>query len=132
PVGPRPGARPGRPRSGRQREGMPAGGGTPNRDRPAAERRRPAPGAVRRRPRGVPGAEEKRERLKDLLRQRLLEPRIAPVSFAQERLWLLDRLAPGSTVYSETGAIRVEGPLDPSLCADALNALVRRHEALRT
>jgi amino acid adenylation domain-containing protein len=56
----------------------------------------------------------------------------APLSFAQERLWFLDRLQPGSSAYNLAGGERLVGPLDPRALAAALVALVNRHESLRT
>ena len=56
----------------------------------------------------------------------------APLSFAQERLWFLDRLDPGRAVYNVFSGVRLHGPLDPAALEDALAALVRRHESLRT
>lgn len=58
--------------------------------------------------------------------------RSAPPSFAQQRLWLLDRLYPGEAVYNEPQALRLRGPLDRDALRRALNEVVRRHEALRT
>ncbi|HEX7240656.1 MAG TPA: condensation domain-containing protein, partial [Longimicrobiaceae bacterium] len=55
-----------------------------------------------------------------------------PLSFAQQRLWLLDRMEPGSAAYNMPAALRLLGPLDPAALAAALAAVVRRHEALRT
>ncbi|HEX2188160.1 MAG TPA: amino acid adenylation domain-containing protein, partial [Longimicrobiaceae bacterium] len=55
-----------------------------------------------------------------------------PLSFAQERLWVIDRLDPGSGVYSMPVALRLTGALDPAALAAALAALVDRHESLRT
>ncbi len=55
-----------------------------------------------------------------------------PLSFAQQRLWLLDRLEPGSTVYNLPLAYRVDGPLDAGCLEAALGEVVRRHEVLRT
>lgn len=55
-----------------------------------------------------------------------------PVTHAQERLWFLDRLDPGNTAYTMPGAFRVRGALDPERFAQALSAVVARHEALRT
>ncbi|HSK79411.1 MAG TPA: amino acid adenylation domain-containing protein, partial [Thermoanaerobaculia bacterium] len=55
-----------------------------------------------------------------------------PLSFAQQRLWLIDQLEPGSPLYNMPGALRVEGPLDGAVLALCLGEIVRRHEALRT
>ncbi|MEV7187267.1 condensation domain-containing protein, partial [Kitasatospora sp. NPDC093102] len=55
-----------------------------------------------------------------------------PLSFAQQRLWFLDQLDPGSAEYVVPTAFRVEGPLDPTALNTALDALVERHEVLRT
>ncbi|MFL6235266.1 MAG: amino acid adenylation domain-containing protein, partial [Thermoanaerobaculia bacterium] len=55
-----------------------------------------------------------------------------PLSFAQERLWFLQRLAPESSAYNVAGALRLRGPLRPGVLARALGEIVRRHEVLRT
>jgi amino acid adenylation domain-containing protein len=55
-----------------------------------------------------------------------------PLSFAQERLWFIDRLEPGSTTYSMPAAWRLGGALDEAALKRALGEIVRRHEALRT
>ncbi len=55
-----------------------------------------------------------------------------PLSPAQERLWFLDRMLPGSPVYNACRDLRLHGPLDPAALAGALSRVVRRHEALRT
>ncbi len=54
------------------------------------------------------------------------------LSFAQARLWFLDRLSPGDPAYNLPTALRLRGELDPGALARALAALARRHEALRT
>ncbi len=56
----------------------------------------------------------------------------APLSFAQERLWFLDRLRPGSTAYNLAGALRISGSLDAHVLGRVLGEIVRRHESLRT
>jgi amino acid adenylation domain-containing protein len=55
-----------------------------------------------------------------------------PLSFAQERLWFLDRLEPGSTTYNILVARRLGGALDQAALERSLSEIVRRHEALRT
>ncbi|KAJ5413867.1 non-ribosomal peptide synthetase [Penicillium cosmopolitanum] len=53
-------------------------------------------------------------------------------SFAQGRLWFLDRLYPDSTWYLMPFATRLRGPLQLSALNKALQALEERHEPLRT
>ncbi len=55
-----------------------------------------------------------------------------PLSFAQQRLWFLDQLEPGSPLYNMPAALRVEGELEEEALERSLEALVRRHEVLRT
>lgn len=57
---------------------------------------------------------------------------VLPASFAQQRLWFLDRLEPGSAVYNIPLSLRLRGALDLSALQAALNEIVRRHEILRT
>src|SRR5919108_6532661 len=56
----------------------------------------------------------------------------APLSFAQQRLWFLDKLVPGNCAYTIPIALRLTGPLDMAALEQALNAIVARHEILRT
>jgi amino acid adenylation domain-containing protein len=55
-----------------------------------------------------------------------------PLSFAQERLWFIDQLEPGSAVYNIPAARRLGGSLDQAALERALGEIVRRHDALRT
>jgi amino acid adenylation domain-containing protein/non-ribosomal peptide synthase protein (TIGR01720 family) len=55
-----------------------------------------------------------------------------PLSFAQERLWFLDRLQPGLTAYNMAVSVRLEGELDAAALREAIQALAQRHEPLRT
>jgi amino acid adenylation domain-containing protein len=56
----------------------------------------------------------------------------APLSFAQQRIWFLDRLAPGNPYYNECAPLRLPVELDPAAIQAAINEIVRRHETLRT
>ena len=55
-----------------------------------------------------------------------------PLSFAQERLWFLDRLNPDSATYNVPAAFRLSGDLNLNALEQSLNEVVRRHEVLRT
>src|SRR5262245_22237671 len=55
-----------------------------------------------------------------------------PLSYAQQRLWFLEQLEPGSAAYSFPGALMLEGRLDIEVLERAINEIVRRHEILRT
>ena len=55
-----------------------------------------------------------------------------PLSFAQQRLWFLDQLQPGSSFYNVARARRLRGPLDVAALESSFNQIVRRHESLRT
>ncbi|HEX2077521.1 MAG TPA: amino acid adenylation domain-containing protein [Longimicrobium sp.] len=56
----------------------------------------------------------------------------APLSSGQERLWLVEQLAPGNTAYNLPYVFDLEGPLDGEALRAALNEVVRRHAVLRT
>ena len=87
---------------------------------------------------------EKRRLLENRLRERLTpEPpqRImafraedgpAPLASSQQRLWFLHQLDPAATHYNISYATRMTGRLDPAALEHALNAVVGRHEILRT
>jgi len=55
-----------------------------------------------------------------------------PLSFAQERFWVLDRFTPGNPAYNAASAFRISGPLNVPALARSLQTVVDRHEALRT
>jgi len=91
-----------------------------------------------------PSAAERRSKLEAWLRNRMTQLRSegiprrshpadpAPLSFAQERVWFIEQLSPGTSVYNIPLAARLTGPLDVSALRRALSELVRRHEVLRT
>jgi amino acid adenylation domain-containing protein len=55
-----------------------------------------------------------------------------PLSFAQQRLWFFHQLEPASPLYNMPLALRLRGPLEPAALREAIAAIVRRHEILRT
>ena len=55
-----------------------------------------------------------------------------PLSFAQERLWLIDQMEKESGLYNVPSAVLLRGDLDLNALEQSLNAIVRRHESLRT
>ncbi|MBD2083577.1 non-ribosomal peptide synthetase [Trichocoleus sp. ST-U3] len=55
-----------------------------------------------------------------------------PLSFAQQRLWFFDQLEPGNTSYNIPAAVRLKGTLDAIALEQSLNAIIERHEVLRT
>jgi amino acid adenylation domain-containing protein len=54
------------------------------------------------------------------------------LSFAQQRLWVLDRLEPGNPFYNINAVAELRGPLAPTVLARAFAEIARRHESLRT
>ncbi len=61
-----------------------------------------------------------------------IEVFVFPTSFAQQRLWFLDQLAPGNPFYNVSTALRLKGSLNFTALKQTFNELVRRHETLRT
>ena len=57
---------------------------------------------------------------------------VRPLSFAQQRLWFIDKMQGGSPQYNMPAALRVTGAFDVEAATKALNAIIRRHETLRT
>lgn len=56
----------------------------------------------------------------------------APLSYSQQRLWLIHKLHPDSDFYNVPRGLRLKGKLDVAALEKALNEIVRRHEVLRT
>ncbi|WNG58277.1 amino acid adenylation domain-containing protein [Archangium gephyra] len=59
-------------------------------------------------------------------------PEEAVLSFAQQRLWFLDRLRPGSVAYNIPYGVRLTGTLELEALERALETIAQRHEVLRT
>ncbi len=91
----------------------------PTRDAPdRGDRSRSGPGLA------APGIDE-------VLASRLA-PSSSPLSFGQRSLWFVHQLAPSASVYNIAAAAQSWTPIDPDLLEHALQALVNRHDALRT
>ncbi|WP_261591361.1 MupA/Atu3671 family FMN-dependent luciferase-like monooxygenase [Pseudoalteromonas holothuriae] len=54
------------------------------------------------------------------------------LSYSQQRLWFLDRLAEGTAAYNIPLVIQLDGELNAEFCQAALNNIVQRHESIRT
>ena len=65
-------------------------------------------------------------------KEALLEEFVFPMSFAQQRLWFLDQYEPESALYNEPLAFRLSGSLNVNALWKTMEAIVSRHEALRT
>src|SRR5262245_44411943 len=74
--------------------------------------------------------QERRPESSRVPRRELTGP--APLSTSQRRIWLLHQLEPGNPTYNTPIAVRLIGRLDIYALEKALNAIVKRHEILRT
>jgi amino acid adenylation domain-containing protein len=77
-------------------------------------------------------APEKRQLLERLLREKAALPKQYPLSFGQERLWFMDRLQPGMSVYNLGTSIPFAGSVDAACLQACVSETVQRHEVLRT
>ncbi|MEM8722028.1 MAG: amino acid adenylation domain-containing protein [Cyanobacteria bacterium P01_G01_bin.39] len=69
---------------------------------------------------------------KSISLQRITSQNTHPVSFAQARLWFLDRLKTGNPAYNISFAVRITGQLEVKHLEDCINKIVSRQEILRT
>ncbi len=75
---------------------------------------------------------DKREQLARLLRERLARTRTFPLALPQERFWFFEQLTSGSALYHMPAIVRLRGSLDVVSLERSVEALVQRHESLRT
>ena len=76
--------------------------------------------------------ESARPRAADVLPSKEAEVFVMPCSISQQRFWILDQLYPGNTALNIPLALQFSGPLNIPVLERALNAIVSRHEVLRT
>ncbi|MDJ0676181.1 MAG: amino acid adenylation domain-containing protein, partial [Calothrix sp. MO_167.B42] len=55
-----------------------------------------------------------------------------PLSFGQQRLWVIAQLDPDNAFYNLTGVVRLQGKLHREFLSQSFSAIINRHEALRT
>ena len=55
----------------------------------------------------------------------------SPLSFAQQRLWFIEQLQPGTPLYNVARAVRIVGSINVAALEQGFNEIVRRHEVLR-
>lgn len=77
-------------------------------------------------------SEKKRKLLDRMVAKGMTRISTYPLSFAQQRLWLLDQLAPGSVSYNVPFGVRLVGDLDKQALCKSMAEIIRRHEVLRT
>ncbi len=77
-------------------------------------------------------AEQRRELLRELLAKQRARPRRWPLSLAQQRLWILSQLESDNAAYNSSFSLHLRGDLVEPALDRSLNALVERHEILRT
>src|SRR5437016_6796792 len=65
-----------------------------------------------------------------ILRRTPKDPRV--LSFGQQQLWLVDQLSPAASAYNVPYPVRIRGALNIGALQSALDAVVGRHEVLRT
>ncbi|NUM34973.1 MAG: amino acid adenylation domain-containing protein [Candidatus Brocadiae bacterium] len=79
---------------------------------------------------GLLASEENRYRSIPLLR--ISRQKEIPLSFAQQRLWFLDKMDPGIAAYNIPAFVALEGEISIEILEKSIQEIIRRHEALRT
>lgn len=74
---------------------------------------------------------EQRKRLAEKLKNKAVDLKSYPMSFAQQRLWMLFQLDPQSAAYNIPMTVRLSGTLDVDVLQDAIKSLMQRHAVLR-
>ncbi|MBL4660443.1 MAG: hypothetical protein JKY19_08805, partial [Alcanivoracaceae bacterium] len=80
--------------------------------------------------RSVQGSDDQVRRQQTIYPHKTDEP--APLSFSQQRLWILNQLEENSAAYNVPYALSLKGDLNISALQRSINTLVKRHAALRT
>lgn len=75
---------------------------------------------------------EKRALLELRVRKQSQQLNSFPLSFAQQRLWFIDQMEPGSSIYNIPIAVRLRGKLNVNALERTFSEIIRRHEVLRT
>ncbi|HXE84188.1 MAG TPA: amino acid adenylation domain-containing protein, partial [Gemmatimonadales bacterium] len=57
---------------------------------------------------------------------------VAPLSFIQRQMWVLDQMTPGNPAYNLLAGYRLRGHLDVRMLERSFNEIIKRHETLRT
>jgi glycosyltransferase involved in cell wall biosynthesis len=68
----------------------------------------------------------------DIPLRRFSRDREIPLSYAQQRLWLIDKMEPGNTTNNLLFGLRLKGELNKQVVRNCINTIVSRHEILRT
>ena len=55
-----------------------------------------------------------------------------PLSYTQQGVWSIERLAPGNSAYNVSAGLRLQGSLEPNILEQCINEIIRRHEVLRS
>lgn len=80
----------------------------------------------------VDGTRNREDAFAELALTRMPRPQSLPLSHAQRRLWFMYQMDPSNPLYHFTAAVQITGPFDVKAFEASLNAIVDRHESLRT